>query len=105
MAGNCAARLARNLDHPPSWLDGFAGYLAVRLSPGRAVTLLHQLAGILATSSSNTPAAVLAAAGQPRPGRPSAHPGAGGLLHQCQACLAGRHRRPGRRGPPRPARR
>jgi len=75
MAGNCAARLARNLDHPPSWLDGFAGYLAVRLSPGRAVTLLHQLAGILATSSSNTPAAVLAAAGQPRPGRP-----AGGAL-------------------------
>ncbi len=75
MVGNCAARLAQNLDHPPGWLDGFAGYLEVRLSPGRAVTLLHQLAGVLASSSSNAPAAVLAAAGQPRPGRP-----AGGAL-------------------------
>ena len=74
MVGNCAARLAQNLDHPPGWLDGFAGDLAVRLSPGRAVTLLHQLAGVLADSS-NAPAAVLAAAGQPQPGRP-----AGGAL-------------------------
>jgi site-specific recombinase XerD len=74
MAGNCAARLARNLDHPPGWLDGFAGYLAIRLSPGRAVTLLHQLAGVLA-GSSNVPAAVLAAARQPRPGQ-----AAGGAL-------------------------
>jgi hypothetical protein len=64
MVGNCAARLVQNLDQPPGWLEGFAGYLAVRLSPGRAVTLLHQLAGVLA-SSSNVPAAVLAAAGQP----------------------------------------
>ena len=75
MVGNCAARLAQNLDHPPGWLDGFAGYLAVRLSPARAVTLLHQLASVLASSSSNAPAAVLAAAGQPQPGRP-----AGGAL-------------------------
>ena len=74
MVGNCAARLAQNLDHPPGWLDGFAGYLAIRLSPARAVTLLHQLAGVLA-SSSNAPAAVLAAARQPQPGRP-----AGGAL-------------------------
>jgi hypothetical protein len=80
MVGNCAARLAQNLDHPPRWLDGFVGYLAVRLSPGRAVTLSHQLAGILA-SSSNTPAAVLAAAGQPQPGRP----GGGALARALEA--------------------
>ena len=68
MVGNCAARLAQNLDQPPEWLDGFAGYLAVRLSPARAVTLLHQLASLLA-SGSHPPAAVLAAARQPQPGR------------------------------------
>jgi integrase len=64
MVSNCTARLAQNLDHPPGWLDGFAGYLAIRLSPARAVTLLHQLAGVLA-GSSHAPAAVLAAARQP----------------------------------------
>lgn len=70
MVGNCAARLAQNLDHPPEWLGGFAGYLAVRLSPGRAVALLHQLGGIL-TSGSHAPAAVLAAARRPQSGRPA----------------------------------
>lgn len=70
MVGNCAAGLAQDLDHPPGWLAGFAGYLAARLSAGRAVTLLHQLGGILA-GGSRTPAAVLAAARQPRPGQPA----------------------------------
>ena len=84
MVDNCAARLAGTLEHPPGWLDGFAGYLAVRLSPARAVALLHQLAGVLA-SSGITP--------RPRcwpppgsqdlpPRRRSAGPGAGGVLHQ-----------------------
>ena len=70
MVGNCAARLAQNLDHPPGWLGGFAGYLEVRLSPTRAVALLHQLGGILA-SGSHAPAAVLAAARRPQSGRPA----------------------------------
>jgi hypothetical protein len=84
MAGNCAARLAQNLDHPPEWLDGFAGYLAIRLSPARAVTLLHQLAGVLASSSNNVPAAVLAAARQPQPG----HLAGGALTRALEAFFA-----------------
>ena len=80
MAGNCAARLAQNLDHPPEWLSGFAGYLAVRLSPARAVTLLHQLAAIL-TAGAASPAAVLAAARRP----PSGHPGTGALARALEA--------------------
>jgi len=71
MVDNCTARLAGELDHPPEWLSGFAGYLAARLSPMRAVALLHQLAAILA-SSGNAPAAVLAAARTPGPDRPAA---------------------------------
>jgi site-specific recombinase XerD len=70
MVGNCAARLAQDLDHPPQWLVDFAGYLAGRLSPARAVALLHQLAGLLA-SGSHAPAAVVAAARQPPPGHPA----------------------------------
>jgi integrase len=64
MVGNCAARLADKLDDPPRWLSGFAGYLAARLSPTRAVALLHQLAGILADGS-RAPSAVLTAARRP----------------------------------------
>jgi len=70
MAGNCAARIAQDLDHPPGWLGDFAGYLTARLSPGRAVTLLHQLAVIL-TGQAASPAAVLAAARRPPSGRPA----------------------------------
>lgn len=71
MVDNCAARLADALGDPPGWLSGFAGYLAGRLSPTRAVALLHQLPAVLA-SGGNVPAAVLAAARTPGPGRPAA---------------------------------
>jgi hypothetical protein len=71
MVDNCAARLAGTLGDPPGWLSGFAGYLAARLSPTRAVALLHQLPAVLA-SGSNAPAAVLAAARTPGPDRPAA---------------------------------
>jgi site-specific recombinase XerD len=80
MVGNCAARLAQNLDHPPEWLGGFAGYLAVRLSPTRAVALLRQLGGVL-TSGSHAPAAVLAAARRP----PSGHPATAALARALEA--------------------
>jgi hypothetical protein len=60
MAGSCAARIARDLDHPPGWPGDFAGYLAARLSPGRAVALLHQLAAVLAGQAA--PPAALARA-------------------------------------------
>ncbi len=72
MVDACAARLAGQLDDPPGWLAGFAGYLAARLSPGRAVGLLHQLAAILAASTARVPAVVLDAARAPGPGRPAA---------------------------------
>jgi site-specific recombinase XerD len=86
MVSNCAARLAQNLDYPPPWLDSFAGYLAARLSPARAVALLHQLAGIL-PGGSHTPAAVLAAARQPS----SSPPAAGALARALEAFFTGAH--------------
>jgi integrase len=71
MVDNCAARLAGTLGYPPEWLTGFAGYLAARLSPTRAVALLHQLPAVLAAGG-NAPAAVLTAARTPGPDRPAA---------------------------------
>ena len=71
MVDNCAARLAGTLGDPPGWLSGFAGYLAARLSPTRAVALLHQLPAVLA-SGGDAPTAVLAAARTPGPDRPAA---------------------------------
>ena len=62
---------AGTLGDPPGWLSGFAGYWRARLSPTRAVALLHQLATVLADGS-NAPAAVLAAARTPGPDRPAA---------------------------------
>jgi site-specific recombinase XerD len=72
MVENCGARLAGQLEDPPAWLSGFAGYLAARLSPSRAVGLLRQLAVILAASDAHVPAAVLNAARTARPDRPAA---------------------------------
>lgn len=71
MVDACAARLVGQLEDPPGWLTGFAGYLAARLSPGRAVGLLHQLAAILAASATHTPAVILDAARAPGSGRPA----------------------------------
>jgi integrase len=84
MVDNCAARLAGKLDQPPEWLGGFAGYLAARLSPGRAVALLHQLASILACTS-HAPAAVQAAARRPRSGSPAT----GALARALEAFFTG----------------
>ena len=78
MVHACAERIAAHLEHPPDWLAAFAGYLAGRLSPGRGVGLLHQLAGILGQGN-DSPAAVLAAA------RPVPPPSPGALARALEA--------------------
>ena len=78
MVHACAERIAARLEHPPDWLAAFAGYLAGRLSPGRGVGLLHQLAGILGQGN-GSPAAVLAAA------RPAPPPSPGALARALEA--------------------
>ena len=78
MVHACAERIAARLEHPPDWLAAFAGYLAGRLSPGRGVGLLRQLARILGQGNSS-PAAVLAAA------RPAPPPSPGALARALEA--------------------
>jgi site-specific recombinase XerD len=78
MVHACAERIAARLEHPPDWLAAFAGYLAGRLSPGRGVGLLHQLARILGQGN-GSPAAVLAAA------RPVPPPSPGALARALEA--------------------
>lgn len=50
----------------PAWFTGFGVFLAGRTAPTRAVSMLHQLADLLA-GTSHTPTAVLQAAQQPAP--------------------------------------
>lgn len=63
MVHRCAEKLAEQIDPAPDWFTGFGVFLAQRLAPTHAVSLLHQTADLLATS--HIPTAVLQAARRP----------------------------------------
>ena len=62
-----ADRLAARRGQAPPWWTGFAGYLAARLCPDRAIGLLHQLAAVLPAGAA-APATALPAARSAREG-------------------------------------
>ncbi|MGH3948629.1 MAG: hypothetical protein ACRDSE_05835, partial [Pseudonocardiaceae bacterium] len=66
MVHRCADKLASQMAPAPEWFTGFGVVLAQRTAPTRAVSLLHQLAELLAHTS-HTPTAVLQAAQHPAP--------------------------------------
>lgn len=66
MVHRCADKLAGQMAPAPDWFTGFGVFLAQRAAPTRAVSLLHQLADLLADTS-HTPTAVVQAAQQPAP--------------------------------------
>lgn len=66
MVHRCADKLAGQMAPAPAWFTGFGVFLAERTAPTRAVSMLHQLAELLA-GTGHTPAAVLQAAQQPAP--------------------------------------
>ncbi|MQA64028.1 MAG: hypothetical protein GEU86_21760 [Actinophytocola sp.] len=62
----CADKLAAQMDPAPEWFTGFGVFLAQRAAPTRAVSMLHQLADLLAHTS-HAPTVVLQAARRPAP--------------------------------------
>jgi site-specific recombinase XerD len=62
-----ADRLAARREQTPGWWTGFAGYLAARLCPDRAIGLLHQLDAVLPAGQPG-PALALPAARSAREG-------------------------------------
>jgi hypothetical protein len=104
-------QLRRPARPEPGSSTRMAGWLR-RLSHGPAVTRAggHPVAPARRSARQRQPRPDRGAGRRPpattRPPRHQcAGPGAGSLLHQYPAHIAGRHRRPGRRDPPPPARR